>query len=81
MRDPSYRRRHGCLLLLPLKLLVVYMLSFGPVHALYSSHRLEGSMAGGLAAFYQPLQWLREQTPLGKPMAAYDDWWQRLLAR
>lgn len=81
MSESSSRRSHGCLLLLLLKLLVVYMLSFGPVAALYSSHRLEGSMPGGLTTFYQPLHWLYEHTPLGKPMMAYDDWWQRLLAK
>ena len=78
---PVGNKSSGCLLLLLLKLLAVYVLSFGPVQALYASHRLSGPMPAGLVTFYQPLHWLYEHTPLGKPMTAYDGWWQRMLQR
>ncbi len=64
-----------------LLMLVVYLLSFGPVRALYSSHRLEGPFPEGLVTFYKPVNWSYEHTPLGKPMAVYDDWWNGALKR
>lgn len=64
-----------------LQLLAVYLLSHGPVQALYSSTRIQGSMPNALTVFYQPLHWLYEQTPLGTPMTIYDDWWSRMLQR
>lgn len=74
-------KSHGCLLFLLLKLLVLYVLSFGPVQALYSSQRLQGPVPGWLTTCYQPLHWLYENTPLGRPMAVYDHWWQQWLAK
>ncbi|OYW77769.1 MAG: hypothetical protein B7Z37_02460 [Verrucomicrobia bacterium 12-59-8] len=62
-----------------LQLLAVYLLSHGPVMALYSSQRIHGSVPNAVTAFYQPLHWLYEQTPLGRPMTAYDAWWKHLL--
>jgi hypothetical protein len=62
-------------------LFAIYVLSFGPVHALYASHRLQGSIPSMLVTFYKPVNWLYENTPLGKPMIAYDGWWKRTLQR
>ena len=78
----SHRRfkSTGCLITL-LQVLAVYLLSHGPVQALYSSTRIQGPMPNALTVFYQPLHWLYEQTPLGIPMTAYDGWWTRLLQR
>jgi hypothetical protein len=70
----------GCLFLL-LKLLAVYVLSYGPVKAMYSSQRLQGTFPNGLMTFYQPLNWMYDNTPLGRPMQVYDGWWKRMLAR
>ena len=64
-----------------LLLLVLYLLSYSPVRALYSSHRLEGSFPEALATFYSPVNWSYEHTPLGKPMTVYDDWWKSALRR
>ncbi len=73
-------RSSGCLTRL-LMLLLLYVLSFGPIQALYSSNRLEGPFPQALTTFYKPVNWLYEQTPLGKPMRAYDDWWKRVMKR
>ncbi len=67
--------------MLALKLLAVYLLSHGPVQALYSSERIQGPVPNALTVFYQPLRWLYEHTPLGKPMTAYDDWWQHMMKK
>jgi len=73
-------RSTGCLITL-LQLLVVYLLSHGPVQALYSSQRIQGPVPNAITVFYQPLRWLYARTPLGTPMTAYDDWWQHLLKK
>jgi hypothetical protein len=64
-----------------LQLLAVYLLSHGPVMALYSSQRISGPVPNAVSVFYQPLHWLYEHTPLGSPMAAYDGWWAHLLKK
>ena len=64
-----------------LQLLVLYLLSHGPIMALYSSQRIQGPVPSALSVFYQPLHWLYEHTPLGRPMNAYDEWWQHLLKK
>lgn len=73
-------RSSGCLITL-LQLLLVYLLSHGPVLALYSSARIQGPVPNALTVFYQPLRWLYEHTPLGTPMTTYDDWWKRMLQK
>jgi hypothetical protein len=82
MRSSSSRQTRplGCLFLL-LKLLAVYVLSYGPVQAMYSSQRLQGPAPSGLMTFYQPLNWMYDNTPLGRPMHVYDGWWKRMLTR
>lgn len=65
--------------LILLILLAVYVLSFGPAKALYESNRLEGSMPSALVTGYRPVGWLYENTPIGKPMLAYDAWWNQTL--
>ena len=64
-----------------LQLLVVYLLSHGPVLALYSSQRIHGPVPNAVTVFYHPLHWLYEHTPLGRPMTAYDGWWKHLLKK
>lgn len=59
----------------------VYVLSYGPVHGMYASHRIEGSFGSGLTTFYQPMRWLHAHTPLDKPMTAYAGWWQGVLKK
>ncbi len=79
--SPSRRPRStGCLLTL-LQLLAVYLLSHGPVMALYSSQRIAGPVPNAVTTIYQPLTWLYEKTPLGTPMTAYDTWWKNLLKK
>lgn len=73
-------RSSGCLLTL-LQLLLVYLLSQGPVLALYSSQRIQGPLPGAVTTFYQPLVWLCTHTPLGTPMNAYNAWWSRMLKK
>lgn len=76
-RPPSSRYRLFTLFLL----LAVYVLSFGPVHALYANNRVEGPMPSLLVTFYKPVSWLHLNTPLDRPMTAHNDWWQRMLKR
>jgi len=77
---PRRSRSTGCLFTL-LQLLAVYLLSHGPVMALYSSQRISGPVPGAVTTFYQPLTWLYQNTPLGTPMTAYDGWWKNLLKK
>ena len=76
-RSSSNRSR----LLVVFLLLAVYVLSFGPVKALYAGHKIEGSIPTPVVTFYKPVSWLYANTPLGKPMAVHDDWWKRTLKR
>ncbi len=62
-----------------LLLALVYVLSLGPVIALYSSHRLEGPMPDALAKFYVPAYWVREHHTFGRLMTTHDDWWRSVL--
>ena len=62
-------------------LLLVYVLSLGPVMALYASHRLDGPMPHALTVMYQPARWVRDQTPVGNKLALHDEWWKRQLQR
>lgn len=79
--SPSDRSRSsGCFVPI-LMLVLLYTLSHGPAQALYSSGRMEGPFPGGLTAFYQPVSWLRDHTPLGSPMRSYTTWWQGVLKR
>ena len=64
-----------------LLLALVYVLSLGPVIALYSSHRLEGPISNALATFYAPAYWVREHHTFGTMMTAHDDWWKSVLKR
>jgi len=67
--------------LLLFTLSVIYVLSFGPVQALYSSHRLSTPIPSHLVNCYKPLHWLYQETPLGVAMKSHDDWWSRKLKR
>jgi len=60
-------------------LLILYVLSSGPIHALYATGRLHSPMPEGVTTFYKPVRWLYAETPLGKPMTTYDAWWKRVL--
>jgi hypothetical protein len=64
-----------------LLLLAVYILSCGPVMALYSSRRIDGPVPELMTTFYQPVNWLHAHTPLGSPMGSYDNWWKGALKR
>ena len=80
MSSSRTRRPHHYILWL-FTLLAAYVLSSAPVHALYSSHRINGSIPKDLETCYQPVAWLRAHTFLGEPLAAYTDWWNRTLQR
>lgn len=64
-----------------LMLALLYVLSHGPVQALYSSGRMEGPLPPALTTFYQPVSWLRDHTLIGSPLRSYAAWWQGLLKR
>lgn len=82
MSTQSFRRSTPLrFIALLLALLAVYVLSSGPVHALYSSHRIQGPIPKDLVAFYVPVNWLYAHTPIGKPMTAHDAWWKEKLRR
>jgi len=64
-----------------LLVLFVYVLSLGPVTALYVSSRLDGPMPRALALFYVPAKWVRDDTPAHKQLALHDEWWNRQLRK
>ena len=71
-------RSSGCLVQL-LILALLYVLSQGPVLAMYATQRMEGPVPSAVNTFYAPMSWLRSETPLGGPLKAYADWWVKVL--
>ncbi len=65
------------LLVLPL----VYLLSFGPVGFLLEKFHAPMSMRPYVLAFYRPVIWLHDNTPLKQPIEAYARWWGELDGR
>jgi hypothetical protein len=63
-----------CFLLL---LTVLYVFSVGPVCWLDSTGRLPGDIASW-QAFYRPLKWVDDSTPLDGCVRAYSEWWSAL---
>ncbi|OYW29072.1 MAG: hypothetical protein B7Z47_05205 [Chthoniobacter sp. 12-60-6] len=62
------------LLLLPL----VYLLSIGPMGFLLEKFHVPMSMRSYVLAFYRPVIWLHNNTPLKQPLEAYARWWSDL---
>jgi hypothetical protein len=62
------------LLVLPL----VYLLSFGPVGFLLEKFHAPMSMRPYVLAFYGPVIWLHDNTPLKQSIEAYARWWGEL---
>ena len=55
-------------------LLVVYVLSIGP--AARWARKYSGFREAARPV-YAPIKWLHDQTPLGKPIEYYCNWWSR----
>lgn len=77
MADEGSDRRRGWLWagLALLALLVFYVLSVGPAVMMVEKTGVGGEV-GEVA--YAPLKWLRDNTPLEKPLDAYVDFWAGL---
>ena len=54
---------------------VLYVLSIGPVDYLYWKGRISIGAWQPCRKFYTPFFWLRNDTPLQKPLKAYEKWW------
>ena len=56
-----------------LAVLVLYILSLGPVLYFTMGRGLPPEQQRMIEAFYEPIEWL-QQTPLEKPLTAYHRW-------
>ena len=56
---------------------MLYVGSMGPVAALTRIDKLPDSP--WLHAFYFPVEWLYDHTPMSEPMDLYLDWWEERL--
>jgi hypothetical protein len=54
---------------------ILYIASIGPVILLLPSRSGQYPI---LTAFYRPLKWIAENTPLEDPITAYIRWWVQL---
>ena len=61
--------------------LVLYVLSWGPVWGLVGRGTITYPVALWLDAFYRPVGWLHDNTPLQKPLHRYRCWWGQILAK
>jgi hypothetical protein len=60
---------------------VLYLLSIGPFVYLDEKHALPAPAQHWMIAFYVPLGWLYDHTPLKEPLDLYVEWWERLAHR
>lgn len=63
----------GALIFWPFVILLLYVLSIGPV--LTMSYKRGSGADQFLGKFYAPLEWANEHTPLHKPLRMYMDLW------
>ncbi len=79
MPSPAQKRRLNPYLSVPFVsclLLTLYVLSVGPAAALSSHWQEPEPLRRSVVAFYSPLRWLRDHTPLGEPLDWYRDLWR-----
>ncbi len=55
---------------------VAYVLSVGPLA--FCARTWPREKTAALTSFYLPLIWVADHTPLGPPLVAYVNWWERL---
>ena len=61
--------------------LLLYVLSYGPVWGLIYQGTIPEPVPKWLIDFYQPVLWLRNNTPLKDSLDLYTSWWVRILAK
>ena len=61
--------------------LLLYVLSYGPVWGLIYQGTIPEPVPKWLIDFYQPVRWLRDNTPLKKPLTHYLQWWKDILKK
>ncbi|MFW6287059.1 MAG: hypothetical protein ACOC29_03870 [Candidatus Sumerlaeota bacterium] len=74
-KDASDSARLLIWLLAILLIPVLYVLSIGPVAALYELTQPSFMPQAALEAFYFPVLWLHENTPLAEPLEKYVEMW------
>ncbi len=60
---------------------VFYVLSWGPVMGLFHNGTIPLDAEPWLVKIYQPVFWLRADTPLWEPLSAYENWWDKVLMK
>ena len=73
--DTPHKSRTGLWVTLSVLGLVLYVLSIGPVVAFLDRSRPSPAIDQYFEAFYVPVVWLHDHTPLEKPLEKYLDWW------
>ena len=61
------------------RLLIFYVISWGPVAGIYATGKTGSRPPAWVVTLYRPLDWLRTETKLNKPIVAYLDWWRDFL--
>ena len=80
MSGPPYAYRSKSHWILSIgRLLIFYVISWGPVAGIYATGKTESRPPPWVVTLYRPLDWLRTETTLGRPITAYLNWWRDLL--
>jgi hypothetical protein len=63
----------GALILWPVVIVILYVLSFGPVVMMIRTGKIPAESV--IPSFYKPMFWAYMKTPLHKPLGLYFHWW------
>lgn len=59
----------------PFVIMLIYLLSFGPVKKLCNAHYPAGWFGHAIETIYVPWYWVYDHTPLHKPLGSYMHFW------
>ena len=74
-RGPEHKSHATAWTITLLLLMVLYVLSYGPVMYLTLKGVVPPDPKAQRETFYKPLYWLQDNTPLREPLHSYELWW------
>jgi hypothetical protein len=74
-KDEKHSINWGALILWPFVVLIIYVLSSGPVSVIMDK-RTSSRSNQLVRRFYKPLSWAYNKTPLHKPLGMYAHLWE-----
>ena len=79
--EPNRKSHATAWIVTILAVLLLYVLSYGPLLVLMHNGTIPPAAHKWLDGFYSPVRWLYVYTPLGEPLRAYTIWWGKVLAK